>query len=180
MTSRPILPCATVLAETRCAWLPQPRHAPLAGSGWCPFNDILLAVHRVRQASGGDIRNVLVVDTDVHQGNGVERMVLRQLDRSIVIMDVYNADIWPQDEAARPAIDVERRLRCGACDDEYLAAVTSGLDDAFALVANRCRQRGAAGCRGRDGKPDLVVHNAGTDVLAGDPLGRCVRESTRS
>lgn len=39
------------------------------GGGWCPFDDIYLAVRRLRAASGGAVRRVVVVDLDAHQGN---------------------------------------------------------------------------------------------------------------
>lgn len=39
------------------------------GGGWCPFADINLAVRRLRAASGGTVRRVMVVDLDVHQAS---------------------------------------------------------------------------------------------------------------
>lgn len=41
------------------------------GSGWCPFDDLVLAVRRVRRAAGRQL-TVLLIDLDAHQGNGVE------------------------------------------------------------------------------------------------------------
>lgn len=59
------------------------------------------------------------------------------------------------------AIDVAVELPSGTGDAEYLAAVRSALEQGFQK------------CPG--GRPDLVIYNAGTDVLKGDPLGRlCV------
>ena len=43
------------------------------GRGWCAFDDVTLAIRRVRQASGGRVQRILYVDLDAHQGNGVER-----------------------------------------------------------------------------------------------------------
>lgn len=37
------------------------------GMGWCPFDDLYLAIMRLRRASGGAIRKVMVVDLDAHQ-----------------------------------------------------------------------------------------------------------------
>lgn len=37
------------------------------GMGWCPFDDIMLAIRRLRKASGGQINRVLVIDLDAHQ-----------------------------------------------------------------------------------------------------------------
>lgn len=78
--------------------------APQEGSGWCPFADIYLAVHALRTASGGGVCRVLVVDLDVHQGNGVGRCKLNNDDSDLVIADAYNGQIFPKDSAARRAI----------------------------------------------------------------------------
>lgn len=67
------------------------------------------------------------------------------------------AEIWPQDAEARPGITVERRLRCGCTSEAYLAALQSALAELAASAF----------------QPHLVIHNAGTDILDGDPLGRC-------
>jgi acetoin utilization deacetylase AcuC-like enzyme len=67
------------------------------------------------------------------------------------------ADAWPQDAAARRGIDVDVQLRQGCTSDMYLQSLRTGLDSAFAAFS-----------------PDLVIHNAGSDILVGDPLGRCV------
>lgn len=67
------------------------------------------------------------------------------------------ADVFPQDREAQKAIDVDVPLHTGCQDTTYLAALDRALDQAFAAF-----------------KPDLVIHNAGTDILSGDPLGRCV------
>lgn len=68
------------------------------------------------------------------------------------------AEIWPQDRKARAGIAVERRLRCGCTSAAYLAELRSALAELDASGFH----------------PHLVIHNAGTDVLDGDPLGRCV------
>jgi acetoin utilization deacetylase AcuC-like enzyme len=64
--------------------------------------------------------------------------------------------VFPADNEARTAIDVERRLHCGCTSEEYLRALTSALCE-----ADECGET-----------PDLVIHNAGTDILDQDPLGR--------
>jgi acetoin utilization deacetylase AcuC-like enzyme len=65
--------------------------AERAGEGWCPYSDITLAIRRVRAASNGTIQKVMVIDTDVHQGNGHERDKLHFEDKHMFILDVYNA-----------------------------------------------------------------------------------------
>ena len=61
------------------------------GEGWCPYSDITLAIRRVRAASEGAVQRVMILDTDVHQGNGHERDKLHWQDDDTFIVDVYNA-----------------------------------------------------------------------------------------
>ena len=66
------------------------------GMGWCPFDDIMLAVRRVRSATKGAIQRVLYIDLDAHQGNGVGRDKLLLDDQDFFILDVYNARVFPK------------------------------------------------------------------------------------
>ena len=91
------------------------------------------------------------------QGNGYERDKLTFEDRSMYILDMYNAELWPQDAPAKAAIDNMVELKCGTQDTEYLTKLDGALDQAA-----------------REFQPDLILYNAGTDILKGDPLGRSV------
>ncbi|GAX83362.1 hypothetical protein CEUSTIGMA_g10787.t1 [Chlamydomonas eustigma] len=127
-----------------------------AGMGWCPFDDIYLAVRKLRKVSGGEVKRVLYIDLDAHQGNGVERDKLSHKDEDLIILDVFNAGIFPKDYEANPAINIAVELRSGVSGNSYLQHLEEALTKA-----------------GQDfGQPDLVFYNAGTDVLTGDPLGR--------
>ncbi|KAL4424507.1 hypothetical protein ABPG77_006816 [Micractinium sp. CCAP 211/92] len=131
------------------------------GGGWCPYSDITLALRRLRATSGGALRRVLVVDLDVHQGNGMERDKLAAGDQDLYILDAYNRRAYPWDAEAKQAIDQRVELEPGTRDEEYLAGVAGALGRAFA-----------------DFSPELLIYNAGTDILDGDPLGRlCVSEA---
>lgn len=131
------------------------------GGGWCPYSDITLALRRLRAASGGAARRVLAVDLDVHQGNGMERDKLAAGDGDLYIVDAYNCRAYPWDVEAKQAINQRVEVEPGAGDEEYLAGVAAALGRAFAEFS-----------------PDLVIYNAGTDILDGDPLGRlCVSEA---
>lgn len=66
------------------------------------------------------------------------------------------ADVFPADAKARPAINIERQLHCGCDSQTFLDALTSALKEADESAE----------------PPDLVIHNAGTDILEKDPLGR--------
>ena len=142
------------------------------GSGWCAYDDNYLAIRRMRAASGGRAaRRCLYIDFDAHQGNGVARDKLHyeggqggpgagpggsSAAAETYILDAYNAGIFPQDGYAKAGANLRIELASGCGDEEYLAAIGDGLDRAF-------REFPA---------PDLIVYNAGTDVLAGDALGR--------
>lgn len=91
------------------------------------------------------------------QGNGYEKDKLTFEDRNVYILDMYNAELWPQDALAKTAIDNMVELKCGTQDTDYLTKLESALDQAA-----------------REFQPDLILYNAGTDILKGDPLGRCV------
>lgn len=126
------------------------------GSGWCPYDDIYLAIRRLREASGGVVERVMVIDLDVHQGNGVQRDKLRWGDASLSIIDAYNSRAFPLDVYAKAAIDIKVELPPGTSDPEYLSRLDAALDEAAERLPG----------------PQLIIYNAGTDILDGDPLGR--------
>ncbi|KAJ0030441.1 hypothetical protein Pint_12941 [Pistacia integerrima] len=104
---------------------------------------------------------VMIIDLDAHQGNGHEKDFSddsRSLicpDGRVYILDMYNPGIYPFDHEARRYIDQKVEVVTGTTTDEYLKK----LDDALEVA-------------GRMFDPELVVYNAGTDILDGDPLGR--------
>lgn len=151
------------------------------GGGWCVYSDIGSSQWYLRNmmmkgeggggGGGGEgtatttttttaATNFLIIDCDVHQGNGLERDKLRMNDTSTIIVDVYNKDIYPGDVQARKGITIERRIGSGTGDADYLNALQSALDEVAAGISN-----------GMCAKPDLLYYNAGTDILVGDPLG---------
>ncbi|XP_042147844.1 histone deacetylase 11 [Ixodes scapularis] len=121
------------------------------GGGFCCYADITLAVQTLR--GQGRIRRAMVVDLDAHQGNGYARDFMG--DQDVYIMDVYNKGIYPHDEYAKTAIRRKVEIRSGTSDEPYLKLV----DENLMLALNEF-------------SPDLVVFNAGTDILDGDVLGR--------
>ncbi|CAL8383168.1 unnamed protein product [Boreogadus saida] len=121
------------------------------GGGFCAYADITLAIKFLFERVEG-VATATIIDLDAHQGNGHERDFLG--DRRVFIMDVYNCHIYPRDRIAKRAIRRNVELDRGTQDAEYLRKVE--LHAAGALDEMR---------------PDVVVYNAGTDVLAGDPLG---------
>ena len=89
------------------------------------------------------------------QGNGHERDKLKFEDDNLYILDIYNADLWPNDSLAKGAISNMTELSCGTKDAEYLGNLQAALQRA-----------------GKEFQPDMILYNAGTDILQGDPLGR--------
>ncbi len=122
------------------------------GGGFCAFADIPLAINILLQKNS-KLQKVLIIDLDAHQGNGHE-WIFRDND-AIAIFDIYNEDIYPHDEEAKKAITYNHPVHSGINDARYLALLKKQLPIALA-----------------DSKPDFIVYNAGTDILAGDTLGR--------
>lgn len=118
------------------------------GAGFCVFND--LAIAAVRLTEEGTARRVLIVDCDVHQGDGTAALTAGRAD--IATYSIHAEKNFPV-RKARSTVDVG--LRDGVEDAEYLAILGDTLLpllDGFA--------------------PDLVLYQAGVDPLAGDRLGR--------
>jgi Histone deacetylase domain len=105
--------CCEVLSLIRSALV-------AAGMGWCPFDDIMLAIRNVRRGSQGAIKHVMLIDLDAHQGNGVERDKLLLKDDDLYILDAYNCGIFPGDKG-----DLTRALHCTVhcMGNQYLSAV---------------------------------------------------------
>ncbi|KAB0392130.1 hypothetical protein E2I00_016154, partial [Balaenoptera physalus] len=121
------------------------------GGGFCAYADIALAIKFLFERVEG-VSRATIVDLDAHQGNGHERDFMG--DKRVYIMDVYNRHIYPGDRFAKQAIRRKVELEWGTEDDEYLRRVERNLEKAL-----------------QEHQPDVVVYNAGTDVLEGDRLG---------
>ena len=123
------------------------HHAePDQGSGFCVYNDIGVAIARLRR--DGMTAPIAIVDLDYHQGNGNHVAFAR--DPTVLTFDLYGAT-WTRVEAVA---HVGEQLGDGIEDVEYLARLSALLGPALALH-----------------RPKLVFYIAGNDVLAGDRLG---------
>jgi len=118
------------------------------GAGYCVFNDLAVAAHRL--IADGDAARVLVVDCDVHQGDGT---ALLTQDRADIFTLSLHAERNFPDEKARSSLDVP--LADGTGDDAYLAALANALVPVLDSFA-----------------PDLVLYQAGVDPHRDDRLGR--------
>lgn len=119
------------------------------GEGFCVFNDTAIAA-RALQAAGG-IERAVVVDTDVHQGNGTASIL--EGDDSVFTFSIHGAKNFPFHKE-RSDLDVE--LADGTEDDEYLEALEDGLEKSLSLMQDA----------------DLAFFLAGADPFSGDRLGR--------
>ena len=118
------------------------------GAGFCVFNDVAVAARRLLEE--GAIGQVLVVDLDVHQGDGTARIF--EGDASVFTFSMHAEKNFP----ARKAVsDLDIDLPDGTGDAAYLEALSSVLPDLLMRV-----------------RPDLVFFNAGVDPHADDKLGR--------
>lgn len=125
------------------------HHAQVAAAqGFCVFNDCAVAA-RVLQREGR-IRRALIVDTDVHQGNGTAQIFTG--DDSVFTFSIHGARNFP---VHKETSDLDVALDDGTTDGPYLEA----LDTALAHAIERAR-------------PELVFYLAGADPYAGDRLGR--------
>lgn len=121
------------------------------GGGFCVYADISLSIHYAFVRL--NISRVMIIDLDAHQGNGHETDFAN--DSRVYILDMYNSQIYPSDYEAKRSIDLNVELVSGTKTKEYLEK----LDKALEVARNNFH-------------PELVVYNAGTDILDGDPLGR--------
>ncbi|MDQ3235952.1 MAG: histone deacetylase [Actinomycetota bacterium] len=141
--------CLAALEEGFAANLAGGTHHAFTdrGEGFCVFNDTAIAA-RVMQAKKL-VEKVVVIDTDVHQGNGTAEIV--RGDPSVFTFSMHGAKNFPFDKEES---DLDVALPDGADDTEFLDAPGSGLHRAL------------------DAGADLAIYLAGADPFEGDRLGR--------
>lgn len=125
------------------------HHAGFAhGAGFCVFNDVAVAA-RAAQAKGW-VRRILIVDLDVHQGDGTAEIF--EGDDSVFTFSMHAERNYP---ARKRRSDRDVGLPDGLGDADYLAILADHLDDLLPRLA-----------------PELVFYNAGVDPHRDDRLGR--------
>ncbi len=118
------------------------------GAGYCVFNDCAVAI-RALQAQGR-LRRALVIDCDVHQGDGTAAIFAT--DPSVFTLSLHGARNFPF-RKERSDLDVE--LPDGTGDVVYMARLDEVLEPSL-----------------DDARADLVLYLAGADPYVGDRLGR--------
>lgn len=130
------------------------------GSGYCVFNDVAVAArlmqaewHRRPVAGARRLLRVIVIDLDVHQGNGTAA-IFRD-DPSVFTLSLHGAKNFP---FRKEAGDLDVELPDGCTDEPYLAALDAALDEAWARHGGQ--------------RPGLAFYLAGADPHVDDRLGR--------
>jgi histone deacetylase 11 len=118
------------------------------GHGFCVYADAPLGLLLLKQKDR--VKSVLVVDTDAHQGDGTAD-IMRDWPWAH-ILDFYEDDVFPWPKVQE---DISVPLSAGSVGAEYLDLLREHLPKALDRY-----------------HPDFVVYNAGSDVLATDPLTR--------
>lgn len=118
------------------------------GEGFCIFNDIAIAANELLHQ--GEIQRALVVDLDVHQGNGTARIFAN--DPRVFTFSMHGAKNYP---LRKERSDLDLGLADGTEDQEYLTTLQAYLPDLLTAV-----------------RPDIVFYLSGVDVLKTDKLGR--------
>jgi acetoin utilization deacetylase AcuC-like enzyme len=116
--------------------------------GYCLFNDVAVALARMRAEGGA--RRALVVDCDVHQGDGTADLLAG--DPECFTLSLHGARNYP---FQRIASDLDVDLPSGTGDEPYLEALDAALDRAVPRA-----------------RAELAFYLAGADPWHGDRLGR--------
>lgn len=131
------------------------HHAfPSYGSGFCIFNDLAIAARVLQQLRL--LRQILVVDLDVHQGDGTA--VIFQDDPSVFTFSMHCEVNFP---GTKQQSNLDVPLPVGMEDDAYLQTLAQYLPDILSQV-----------------KPDLVLYDAGVDPHLSDRLGKLALTDT--
>lgn len=118
------------------------------GEGFCLLNDIALAA---RHALDNQLaQQVLVVDLDVHQGNGTAQIF--QHDKRVFTFSMHGANNYP---LQKEISDLDIGLPDGVGDDFYLSTLDVNLNHLLERV-----------------QPDLIFFQSGVDILNTDKLGK--------
>jgi len=118
------------------------------GAGFCVFNDLAVCANRL--IAQGKAARVLIVDLDVHQGDGTAALTAGRED--IFTLSIHAEKNFPV-RKARSTLDIG--LPDGTEDDDYLAALQAHLPRVLDEFA-----------------PDIVLYQAGVDPHENDRLGR--------
>lgn len=118
------------------------------GEGFCVFNDIAIAINEMLYQR--EINRAIVVDLDVHQGNGTAKLFERE-DR-VFTFSMHGEKNYP---LRKEASDLDIGLPDGTQDASYLASLKANLPELLDQF-----------------QPDIVFYLSGVDIISSDKLGR--------
>lgn len=124
------------------------HHAfPNHGEGFCAIHDVAVAIRKLQQEKL--IERALVVDVDVHQGNGTAAIFAN--DDSVFTLSIHQLNNYPQ---FKPPSDIDVNLEDGVGDEEYLLLLDQAVEKALGRF-----------------DPQLLMYVAGADPYKEDQLG---------
>lgn len=124
------------------------------GAGYCVFNDLAIAANRL--IAEGDARRILILDLDVHQGDGTAALMAGRDD--VFTHSMHGEKNFPA-RKARSTLDLS--LPDGMGDEAYLALLLETLPRVLSGF-----------------EPDIILYQAGVDVHGEDRLGRLALTDT--
>ena len=118
------------------------------GEGFCLLNDQVIASKWLLNNSG--IKNILIIDLDVHQGNGTASIL--QNENRIFTFSMHGENNYPMQKEKS---DLDVPLKDGIADKEYLYLLESNLESIISKF-----------------KPNFIFYQCGVDILETDKLGK--------
>jgi acetoin utilization deacetylase AcuC-like enzyme len=124
------------------------HHAfPNHGEGFCAIHDVAVAIRALQKR--GRIRKAMVIDCDVHQGNGTAAIFAG--DPAVFTLSIHQYNNYP---AVKPPSTLDIHLEDGVGDEEYLSKLSAAAHTAITGF-----------------RPDLLFYIAGADPYYQDQLG---------
>ncbi|HEY4816893.1 MAG TPA: histone deacetylase, partial [Candidatus Acidoferrum sp.] len=124
------------------------HHAyPDHGEGFCAIHDVAVAIRRLQ--ADGAIRRAIVVDTDVHHGNGTAAIF--RGDPSVFTISIHQLNNYP---GHKPPSSVDLNMADRVDDDEYLGALLPAVEKAL-----------------DEFRPEILFYIGGADPFCEDQLG---------
>jgi acetoin utilization deacetylase AcuC-like enzyme len=124
------------------------HHAyPSHGEGFCAIHDVAVAIRRLQ--ADGAVKKAMVVDTDVHHGNGTAA-IFRD-DPTVFTISIHQESNYP---AHKPPSSVDLNMADGVDDDEYLSALIPAVQKAL-----------------DEFQPEILFYVGGADPYCEDQLG---------
>src|SRR5438045_5991885 len=117
------------------------------GEGFCAIHDVAVAIRRLQ--SDGLIKKAIVVDTDVHHGNGTAHIFRN--DDSVFTLSIHQLHNYPAD---KPPSNLDINLDDGVEDEEYLSLLLPAVEKSLS-----------------DFRPDILFYVGGADPFCEDQLG---------